>query len=215
MTIDQLEQLIGAGDVAGVRQLLTQQPALATTATSYQVSPVLLACYFKKPELAQTILGFLNQITLFEACAVGRFDAVAYLVQQKPDAINNYAADGFTALGLACFFGHFEIARYLVLKGANVNQASDNGFRVAPIHSAVAGNYTPIVKLLIENGAEVNVTQQAGTTPLHTAAQNGNLELLILLLENGASVDIRMEGGKLPADLAREKGFQEIADILS
>jgi ankyrin repeat protein len=68
--------------------------------------------------------------------------------------------------------------------------------------------------MLIENGADVNVKQQAGSTPLHSAAQNGNLELLILLLEKGAHVDIRMEGGKLPADLAREKGYDEIAEIL-
>jgi ankyrin repeat protein len=63
------------------------------------------------------------------------------------------------------------------------------------------------LRMLIENGADVNVKQSAGTTPLHSAAQNGNLELLILLLEKGAHVDIRMEGGKLPADLAREKGL--------
>jgi ankyrin repeat protein len=68
--------------------------------------------------------------------------------------------------------------------------------------------------MLIENGAQVNIRQQAGVTPLHSAAQNGNLELLILLLENGADVDVCMEGGKLPADLAREKGFEEIAEIL-
>jgi len=68
--------------------------------------------------------------------------------------------------------------------------------------------------LLIENGANVNVKQQAGATPLHSAAQNGNLDLLILLLETGAEVNVRMEGGKLPADLAREKGFTEIAEVL-
>ncbi len=69
-------------------------------------------------------------------------------------------------------------------------------------------------RMLVENGADVNVKQQMGVTPLHSAAQNGNLELIILLLEKGAVVDVRMEGGKLPADLARDKGFTEIADIL-
>ena len=53
-------------------------------------------------------------------------------------------------------------------------------------NSAAAGNYTDIVRILIENGAQVNVRQQAGATPLHSAAQNGNLEMLIILLENGA-----------------------------
>lgn len=215
MSIEQLEALISAGDVTGTKHLLTEHPEFATGNTSYNVSPLLLACYFKKPEVARIILEHLPQITLFEASAVGKFDAVAYLVQNNPGSVNDYAPDGFTPLGLACFFGHLEVARYLILKGADVNQPSDNGFRVAPIHSAVAGNYTAIARLLIENNANVNVVQQAGSTPLHSAAQNGNLDLLILLLEHGASVNARMEGGKLPADLAREKGFTEIAEILS
>jgi len=215
MSVEQLEAYIGAGDLAGLKNLLTQQPDLATSNTSYNVSPILLACYFKKPQAAELILGYLKEINLYEASAVGKFDAVAYLVQTNPDAVNSYAPDGFTPLGLACFFGNHEVARYLILKGGDVNQPADNGYRVAPIHSSVAGNFTAITKLLIENGANVNVMQQAGVTPLHSAAQNGNLDILIMLLEAGASVEARMEGGKLPADLAREKGFQEIADILS
>jgi len=139
---------------------------------------------------------------------------VAHLVYTHPDAINFYAEDGFTPLGLACYFGHFEVARYLVLKGADVNLPSNNGFKVYPIHSAAAGNYTDIARMLIENNAQVNVRQQAGVTPLHSAAQNGNIDLLILLLEHGADINIRMEGGKLPADLAKEKGFDEIAEAL-
>ena len=146
--------------------------------------------------------------------AAGKFDVVAHLLYLRPDAVNEYADDGFTPLGLACYFGQFEVARYLVLKGADVNLPSNNGFHVFPIHSAAAGDYTDITRMLIDNGAKVNVKQQAGATPLHSAAQNGNLELLILLLENGAETDARMEGGKLPADLAREKGFKEIAEIL-
>lgn len=215
MSMEQLEAYIGAADLSGIKELLNRNPSLAAATTSYNVSPLLLACYFKKPQVASLILEHLTEINLFEAAAIGKFDAVAYLVQKHPQAINDYASDGFTPLGLACYFGHMEVARYLVLKGADVNQPTDNSFRVAPIHSAVAGNYTGITRMLIENGAHVNVSQQAGSTPLHAAAQNGNLDLLILLLENGASVDARMEGGKLPADLAREKGFKEIADILS
>jgi ankyrin repeat protein len=152
---------------------------------------------------------------LFEAAAAGKFDVVAYLVYTYPEAVNYYAEDGFTPLGLACYFGQYEIARYLVTKGADVNLPSNNGFHVYPIHSAVAGNYTDIAALLIEADADINVKQQAGATPLHSAAQNGNIDMLILLLEAGAEVNVRMEGGKLPADLAREKGFIQISEALS
>ncbi|MCC8425589.1 ankyrin repeat domain-containing protein [Mucilaginibacter sp. UR6-11] len=215
MSVEQLEQYITTGDLPGLNKLLTQNPALATVLTSHKVSPLMLSCYYKKPEVTQLLLKYVEEINLFEASAAGKFDVVAHLVFNHPDAVNLYADDGFTPLGLACYFGQFEVARYLVLKGADVNLPSKNGFNVFPLHSAAAGNYTNIARMLVENGAQVNIKQQAGATPLHTAAQNGNLELLILLLENGAVVNSRMEGGKLPADLAREKGFDEIAEILS
>jgi len=195
--------------------LLTQNPGLAKTATSHHVSPIMLSCYYKKPEVTTFLMKYVDEMNLFEAVAAGKFDVVAHLVYTYPDAINYYAEDGFTPLGLACYFGQYEIARFLILKGADVNMASNNGYNVYPIHSASAGNYTDIAALLIESGANINVKQQAGVTPIHSAAQNGNLELLILLLENNADINIRMEGGKLPADLAREKGFIEIAEALS
>ncbi|MDB5109426.1 MAG: hypothetical protein JWR67_540 [Mucilaginibacter sp.] len=215
MSMEQLEAYITNSDLIGLNALLTTDPALATTPTSHQVSPLMLSCYYKKPEVTSLLLKYLDDINLFEASAAGKFDAVAHLVYTHPEAVNVYAEDGFTPLGLACYFGQFEVARYLVLKGADVNLPSNNGFNVYPIHSAAAGNYTEIVRMLLDKGALVNVKQQAGATPLHSAAQNGNLEMLILMLEKGAEVNARMEGGKLPADLAREKGFNEIAEILS
>jgi len=214
MSLEKLEEYITAGDVMGLNVLLTQSPALAKGVTSHRVSPLMLSCYYKKPEVTALLLKYVDEVNLFEAAASGKFDVVAHLIYAYPDAINDYADDGFTPLGLACYFGQHEIARYLVLKGAEVNLPSNNGFNVFPIHSAAAGNYTDIAKMLIDNGANVNVKQTAGVTPLHSAAHNGNLELIILLLEHGAEVNVRMEGGKLPADMAREKGFDEIAEVL-
>jgi ankyrin repeat protein len=215
MGVEKLEEYIAAADLHGLNDLLLRDPALAKAKTSLNVSPLMLSCYYKKPQVTDVLLKYVDEINLFEASAAGKFDIVAYLLNQRFDAVNDYADDGFTPLGLACYFGQSEVARYLVLKGADVNLPSNNGFHVYPIHSATAGSYNDIVRMLIENGAQVNVKQQAGATPLHSAAQNGNLELLILLLEKGAETNIRMEGGKLPSDLAREKGFEEISEILS
>ena len=215
MSVEIMEEYIAAADLVALNELLAGDRSLATKNTSLNVSPLMLSCYYKKPAVTELLLQFVTEINLFEASAAGKFDVVAHLLYTHPDAVNDYAPDGFTPLGLACYFGQFEVARYLVLKGADVNLPSNNGFHVLPIHSAAAGNYNDIAKMLIENGAQINVKQQAGATPLHAAAQNGNLELLILLLESGAETNVRMEGGKLPADLAREKGFTEISEILS
>lgn len=215
MNTDILEELIAAGDIGGLTTLLQDNRALAKAPTSHGVSPLMLSCYFKKPEVTAVLLKFVDEVTLFEAAAAGKFDVVAYVVGTHPNSVNDFAPDGFTPLGLASYFGQLEVARYLVLKGADVNLPSSNGFHVYPLHSAVAGNYTDIARMLVNAGAQVNVVQQSGTTPLHSAAQNGNTEILILLLEKGADVSVRMEGGRLAADLARDKGFTEIAEILS
>ncbi len=213
--MEKLEEFIVNGDADGLMDLLIQDPLLATKQTSHKVSPIMLSCYYKKPQITEVLVNAVEDISLFEAAAAGKFDTVAHLITTKPEQVDDYTDDGFTPLGLACYFGHYDVARYLVLKGADVNLPSKNGFNVYPIHSAAAGNYTDIVKLLIEAGAEVNVKQQAGSTPLHAAAQYGNLDMLIVLLERGAEVNVRMEGGKLPADIAREKGFTEISEILA
>jgi ankyrin repeat protein len=215
MSTDTLEQYIQTGNLQALNTLLTSDPALAKANTSHGVSAIMLARYYNKVDVVNLLLNYLDELTLFEASAIGKFDVVAHLVYTHPELINEFSGDGFTPLGLACYFGQAEIARFLVLKGADVNIPSNNGFHVAPIHSAAAANQTEIVRTLIDGGAKVNVKQQSGVTPLHSAAQNGNLEVLILLLENGADIHVRMEGGKVPADLAREKGFDDIADILS
>lgn len=214
MNITQLEEQIEAGNIQAVKDILVQNPALAKQLTSQKISPLLLACYYKKQEIASLISEFLDNLTLFEACAVGKFDDATLLIFQNPDQINTFSEDGFTPLGLACYFGHEDLARFLVLKGAEVNLPSNNGFNVFPIHSAVAANNINITRMLLDAGAYPNVCQKAGLAPLHTAAQMGNIEIIILLLEHGAEVGLRMEGGKLPADLALEKGFNEIAEIL-
>lgn len=214
MDITQLETFIENSQLDEIVALLSQKPQLATQITSHQISPMLLACYYKKMDIANAIAEFMPQLSIFDACAIGKFDDVTLLVFKEPRAVNEYSADGFTPLGLACYFGHEEIARFLVLKGADVNLPSKNGFNVFPIHSAVANNNYNIAKVLLDASAYPNVCQKSGVAPLHSAAQLGNIELIILLLEHGAEVTLRMEGGKLPADLAAEKGFAEIAEIL-
>ncbi len=214
MDISQLETLIENNQVEEIIKLLSQKPELANQATSHQISPILLACYYQKHDLANKISKFVTALNIFDACAIGKSDEVALLISKDPSLITSYSVDGFTPLGLACYFAHEEISKFLVSKGAEVNLPSKNGFNVFPIHSAVAANSFNLTKMLLEAGAYPNVCQKSGVAPLHTAAQLGNIEMIILLLEYGAEVTLRMEGGKLPSDLAANKGFTEIAEIL-
>ena len=214
MDITQLETLMENNQVHEVIALLSKKPELANQTTSHQISPVLLASYYQKPELAKKIGDFVSEANNFDACAMGNFNVVNALISNDPCLISAYSVDGFTPLGLACYFGHEDIAKFLVSKGAEVNVPSKNGFNVFPIHSAVAANNFNITKMLLANGAYPNVCQKSGVAPLHSAAQLGNIELIILLLEHGRERTLPLERGKLPWRLAADKGFAEIAEIL-
>ena len=214
MSISTLEALIEDNKIQEIYELLNKTPELADQQTSHGISPILLASYYRRPQMAAMIAGFSTGINLFEACALGQAEYAIDLIHEQPKLVNAFASDGFTPLGLAAYFRREEIVKILIDNGASVNVPTNNGYNVFPIHSAVASKNYVITKMLLNAGAEVNVKQQAGFTPLHAAAQYGDIEILILLLEHGADVTIRMEGGKLPADLAEEKGYLEIAAIL-
>jgi uncharacterized protein len=68
--------------------------------------------------------------------------------------------------------------------------------------------------LLLDEGADVNATQQGGWTALHGAAQNGDRELVELLLAKGADLQLRADNGQTALDLALLKGRQDVADLL-
>jgi ankyrin repeat protein len=214
MSLELLEKYIKTGDAAALSDLLESNPGLVKVKTTQLISPLMLSCYYKNPELSDIILKYVPEPDIHEAAACGMFKSLAKIVYSDPELINTFSEDGFTPLGLASFFEHEDTARYLLLKGAEVNVHSKNDLHVYPIHSAVAANNADITKILLEAGAEVNVVQQLGYTPLHSAAFHGNVEIIILLLEAGADIKAKTDEGKTPADVAEEKGFKEIAGVL-
>ncbi len=214
MSLQKLEEYIETGNHHDLEILLTSEPELLREMTSHDISPLLLACYYHKDQVIQTILKHLTSISIHEACAIGLAQHVEMMVKQKPDVIDEISSHGFTPLGISTHFGQEEVVRILLLKHADPNVCSQNGYHVYPIHTALTGQYDSIGKMLIEAGAEVNVVQNSRITPLHIAAQQGNIEMIILLLENGADISIKTDSGMTASDLALEKGHKEIAEIL-
>jgi ankyrin repeat protein len=136
------------------------------------------------------------------------------LLARDPDLVNAYSVDGFQPLGLASYFGHYETAEYLVKAGAAVNSVSRNALKVAPIQSAVAGGHLKIVKMLLDYGADPNITERGGFTPLHAAAQNGDVEMIRVLLLGGADLTIKSDNGKIAMDIAMEAGHEKATVLL-
>jgi uncharacterized protein len=155
------------------------------------LSELLQAVYRGDQAAVDQLLAAGPELDVFEAAAVGRTDRLRELLDQDPDAANAWAEDGFQPLGLASFFGHAEAARLLVERGAEVNSASRNDFKVMPLHSAVAEKDPEtryeIAALLLEHGADPNARQQDDYTPLMAADQQNDERLRALLVEHGAA----------------------------
>lgn len=214
MSLTILEEYIETGNVHDLELLLSKDPDLVQQNTSHDISPLLLACYYHKSQIVQVLLKYIKTITIHEACATGLAQHVQMMIENKPEVVNEISAHGFTPLGIAAHFNKEDVVRLLLMHHADPNISSQNGYNSYPLHAALNNNNSNISKMLIEAGAEVNVSQNGRITPLHLAAQHGNIELIILLLEQGADVSITTELGANASDLAAEKGFHDIAEIL-
>src|SRR4051812_36336853 len=168
---------IRSGNAEEVKALLAADPQLRSSRTPEGATPVLWAIYTGHSDLAPLLLGS-RAPDFFEACALGRTERVGDLLAADSSIVNGHSPDGFTGLGFACFFRHYDTAKLLLDRGADAGLSSHNPLRVAPLHSAVAADRLDLVELLLAHGADPNPREGSGSTPLHTAAGHGNREII-------------------------------------
>lgn len=64
-----------------------------------------------------------------------------------------------------------------------------------------------MVKILVENGADVNVQSSSGFTPLYMAAQENHDTVVRFLLTHGANQSLATEDGFTPLAVALQQVF--------
>jgi cytohesin len=90
-----------------------------------------------------------------------------------------------------------EIAKLLILKGADTNATDVNGD--TPLHLA---RTTEMTALLIENGAKVDSRNQRKEQPIHRAAFDGDIGRIKILLAHGADLNAADNDDETPLDKA-------------
>ena len=94
--------------------------------------------------------------------------------------------------------GSLECVQWIISKGVNLRFVDCEGF--SPLHSCIDREFPDrheMLKLLIDNGADVNVGTELDTmgfngwSPLHMATCRNDLEAIKILLDNGADPKLR------------------------
>lgn len=210
----ELMDAIQQGDLSRVHSLLDSDPSLLQSQEG-PVTPLLLAIYYGKNDVARALVDRGAPVSFAEACALGDLALVQRGLADDPDALNRRTADGHAPLGLSIFFRHPDVALFLIESGADVNARAENAQRVAPVHAAAAACDHATMRLLLERGADPNAQQQLDYTPMHGAASRGDIEMAKLLIEHGADPHAKASDGQTPADAARNHDHDEFADWIA
>lgn len=209
--MSEFTEAIKKGDAAAVAALIDADPSLLQS-TENDVTPILLAIYHGKNDVAQLLVSRGAPVSFGEAVALGDADRVYAMLDQDPELLHSRSADGYPAAGLAIFFRQPALAQELIRRGADVNAVAENANCVAPVHAAAAVCDRETMQLLLERGADPNKKQQMDYTALHGAASRGDVEIAKLLLAHGADRNARGTDGMTPADVARKYGKAEFAE---
>lgn len=118
--------------------------------------------------------------------------------------------------------GELEIAAKLIMSFSlcpaerkRLIDSTVDGYMNSSLHYASYYGHIEIVKLLLENGAEANVTNHVGNTPLHLACEANKQKSVECLLIAGAKWTIRNSQNKTPADVSGHYEHTEISGVLS
>jgi ankyrin repeat protein len=104
-------------------------------------------------------------------------------------------------------------ARQLLLLNANVNVRS-SFYSQTPLILAVRNRHYPIVELLLDYKADVNLFETSNATALHSAAENGDEKIVHILLHHGADINSTNHFAQTPLCLAAYEGHCGVINIL-
>lgn len=205
-----IHNLVSKGDLAGIKILLQHNPKLVNEKNEDDYTPLHIAAEGNRAEIA------------------------LYLLDKGAD-VSAVNADGFTPLQYASFLGKVKTARVIIERSGKcdiysavmlddkelvtrlldadpklLDSPDINGDR--PLYTAAASGHPDIAKLLLDRGANVNLSGSQNGTPIMCAVERGNLELVKVLLEGGA--DLTAPENATILDWTMSEGLDDIARLL-
>ncbi|XP_078521276.1 ankyrin repeat domain-containing protein 61 [Lissotriton helveticus] len=157
-------------------------------------------------EINAEVEGENRQTPLHLAVRYGAYPAISILAQNgaRVNAMDQY---GMTPLHMAAGTLNTKMVEMLITHGANVNSiiphSGNTSLKLAVCTASakggkVLGTDTDCIRLLLMNGASVNVQDEEGRTAIHDACQGGRDEIVDLLLKFEADANLLTKLGESP-----------------
>ncbi|KAL7907738.1 ankyrin repeat-containing domain protein [Trichoderma velutinum] len=148
---------------------------------------------------------------LLLASKMGHKDIVQALLDRGAN-IKDTDKDGHMPLHFAVIHGDIDLVQLLLNNGADIDSVKIP----TPLLLASKLGYVNIVQALLDQGANIKVTDENGHTPLHFAAIHGYIDLTQLFLNNGADIYAICSHKCTPLSYAfRSKNSQLIQFLIS
>lgn len=133
------------------------------------------------PAMGFPFIDFIN------ASATGNMAYILKHLAGHPD-INYRNENGWSALSVASYEHHYEIAKLLITNGADINLTNYKGttiFMYAKTKCLASGNYK-FLDYLLNHGADVNALDSAGLSVLDYVELTNKIKMINYLRSRGA-----------------------------
>ena len=154
-----------------------------------------------------------NGVTpLWAACQNGLATVVEALLRHQANIEARRNTDDVACLWQASYYGHADVVRVLLSRGADTEVANKEG--ATPLWVAAQSAHMEVVGLLVRAGANINAKRQQGDSALWYAAQNGKVDTVLALLSLGADANTAMANGVSALWQASQNGHGEVVRAL-
>ena len=119
-----------------------------------------------------------------------------------------------TPLTSAAYYGHHQVCEYLIIQ-QKANLEAGGAYQWTALIWAAISNRIKVIKVLLQNNANVKAKHKSGHHAAYEAARYGNIDALRMLVEkDGDVIDLKAWNGETPLIAASGEGKTDVCKYL-